>query len=221
MRPRWIFLLLFLLLIPMPEYTAEQYIDDVVSGRQVVCKWTRLAVERHLRDLDRIGNPDFPYYFDEVQAKRVINFKQELRHTKGEWANPRKHDTRIRLEPWQQFKDWVLFGWRREGGYRRFTKAYITVGRKNGKTVDAAAHGSLSLMSQAASLLRGLLLPAGKRAFTFAGQPAILTYSGELQQREILSWVAESTRVLLFEAISTKIMSERAYSTKVIEFDAE
>jgi phage terminase large subunit-like protein len=139
MRLRWIFLALFLLVIAMPEYTAEQYIDEVMSGQQVVCKWTRLAVERHLRDLERVGTREFPYYFDEAHAKRVIDFKQELRHTKGEWANPRKHDTRIRLEPWQQFKDWVLFGWLREGGYRRFTKAYITVGRKNGKTVDAAA----------------------------------------------------------------------------------
>jgi len=125
----------------MNSYTAQKYIDDVMAGRQLVCKWTRLAVERHLNDLKRIGenDPAFPYYFDEAQAIRVIDFKQQLRHTKGEWANPRKHDTRIRLEPWQQFKDWVLFGWRREGGYRRFTKTYIEVARKNGKTTDAAA----------------------------------------------------------------------------------
>jgi phage terminase large subunit-like protein len=124
----------------MPEYTAQKYIDDVVSGQQVTCKWVRLAVKRHLRDLERVGkDKDFPYYFDEAQAKRVINFKQELRHIEGEWADPRRHDTRLRLEPWQQFIDWVLFGWRRPGGYRRFTKAYIEVARKNGKTTDAAA----------------------------------------------------------------------------------
>jgi len=138
---RVLFFFTILLAVSMSNYTALQYIDDVLSGRQVVCKYTRLAVERHLNDLKRAEakDPTFPYYFDEAQAKRVIDFKQQLRHTKGEWANPRKHDTRIRLEPWQQFKDWVLFGWRRQGGYRRFTKAYITVGRKNGKTTDAAA----------------------------------------------------------------------------------
>lgn len=124
----------------MSDYTAERYIDDVVAGREVVGKYTRLAVERHLRDLERAEtDPDFPYHFDERQARRAIDFKQQLRHTTGEWANPRLHDTRIRLEPWQQFKDWVLFGWRRADGYRRFTKAYITVARKNGKTTDAAA----------------------------------------------------------------------------------
>lgn len=125
----------------MSTYTACQYIEDVLSGRQVVGKYTRLAVERHVRDLKRAESedPEFPYYFDEAQAIRIIDFKQQLRHTQGDWANPRKHDTRIRLEPWQQFKDWVLFGWRRPGGYRRFTKAYIEVGRKNGKTTDGAA----------------------------------------------------------------------------------
>jgi phage terminase large subunit-like protein len=115
---------------------------DVLSGKQVACKYVRQAVERHQRDIERSekGAADFPYYFDEKEAKRVIDFKQNLRHTQGEWANPRLHDTRIRLEPWQQFIDWVLFGWRRKSdGCRRFSKAYISVGRKNGKTVDAAA----------------------------------------------------------------------------------
>lgn len=146
MRP---FLLFLLLVVAMNSYTANQYIDDVLAGRQVVCKWVRLAVERHVRDLARAErkDPDFPYYFDEAQAKRIIDFTQQLQHTKGEWANPCKHDPRIRLEPWQQFIDWVLFGWRREGGYRRFTRAYIEVARKNGKTTDAAAKANYCFLA--------------------------------------------------------------------------
>jgi phage terminase large subunit-like protein len=133
---------LLLLAVPMSTaYTATQYIREVESGAQVACKWVKLAVKRHVDDLKRAEeDPDFPYYFDEDHAKRVIDFKQQLRHTQGPWANPRLHDTRLHLEPWQQFKDWVLFGWRRaEDGYRRFSKAYIEVARKNGKTVDGAA----------------------------------------------------------------------------------
>ncbi len=117
-------------------YTAEQYIDDVTSGRQAVCKLTRLAVERHLRDLSRVGSPDFPYHFEPERAKRVIDFKQQLRQAKGEWMGQP-----LVLQPWQQFKDWVLFGWVRENGFRRFTKSYVEVARKNGKTTDAAATG--------------------------------------------------------------------------------
>jgi phage terminase large subunit-like protein len=139
---RRLLLVIFISVVFMTtQYTAAQYIKDVTSGKQVACKWVKLAVERHLNDLKRAEkkDPDFPYYFDEKAAKRVIDFKQQLRHTQGEWANPRLHDTRIRLEPWQQFIDWVLFGWRREGGYRRFNKSYIEVAKKNGKTTGAAA----------------------------------------------------------------------------------
>ena len=138
-----VFLILIAVGTPVSaDYTAGQYIDDVLSGKQVACRYVRLAVERHVNDLQRAecDDPEFPYYFDEEQAKRVIDFKQQLEHTKGEWANPRKHNPKLRLEPWQQFKDWVVFGWRRKSdGCRRFSKVYIEVARKNGKTTDAAA----------------------------------------------------------------------------------
>ena len=140
MRNRALLLLVLATMTARPAYTAEQYIEDVLNERIPVCKYVRLAVERHLNDLERVGNdPDFPYYFDPHQAQRAIDFKQQLRHTQGEFANPRLHDTHLLLEPWQQFKDWVLFGWRNLDGTRRFTKAYIEVARKNGKTTDAAA----------------------------------------------------------------------------------
>lgn len=142
MRGLVLFILILLAVVVTVQYSAAQYMEDVLSGKQVACKWVKLAVKRHLNDLEKAEkrDPDFPYYFDEAQAKRAIDFKQELKHTQGEWANPRLHDPRIRLEPWQQFIDWNLFGWRRkEDDCRRFTKSYVTVGRKNGKTVDAAA----------------------------------------------------------------------------------
>jgi phage terminase large subunit-like protein len=124
---------------PAAAYTAESYINDVLNDRIPVCRYVRLAVERHVGDLERVGSAEFPYHFDEHQAQRVIDFKQQLRHTQGPWANPRLYDTRIRLEPWQQFIDWTVFGWRRENDMRRFTRVYIEVARKNGKTTNAAA----------------------------------------------------------------------------------
>lgn len=117
------------------EYTARRYIDDVLGGRQVVCKYVRLAIERHVSDLSRQKTADFPFVFDESQAKRVIEFKQQLVHVENEWKGAKIH-----LEPWQQAKDWILFGWRRQdSGFRRFRKAFVAEARKNGKTTDAAA----------------------------------------------------------------------------------
>ena len=128
-----------------PAFSAEQYIDDVVHNKITVCKYVKLAVERHLSDLERVGNEDFPYYFDETKAKRVINFIQELRHTKGEWATRQQ---KLKLESAQQFICWVVYGWRcNDTGLRRFTKAYIEEARKNGKTTFAAGLANYAFMA--------------------------------------------------------------------------
>jgi len=141
-------LLLILLVVAVSrvtavQYTADQYIRDVRSGKQVACKWVKLTVQRHVEDLKRAKKrtDDFPYYYDVEEAHRAIDFVQELRHTQGEWANPKLHDTRLRLEPWQQFITSVVFGWRRtEDACRRFNKIYEEMARKNGKTFRSAGN---------------------------------------------------------------------------------
>lgn len=120
--------------------TADQYIDDVVSGRQVACKWVRLAVDRHLRDLETGHKRGLS--FDEAAAKKNIAFFALLKHSKGEWARKT-----IILEPWQQFHLWVLFGWKRADGTRRFRTAYLEVARKNGKSTMAAGVGLYLLVA--------------------------------------------------------------------------
>ena len=134
MARRWLLILLLGILLVAEGYAAERYIRDVLSGKQTVCRYTRLAFERHMRDLERQNTKEFPYYFDPAPARHIIDFKRQLRLVEGEYAG-----ARVTIPPWLQAKDWVLFGWRRvDGGYRRFRKSYITVGRKNTKTSDAA-----------------------------------------------------------------------------------
>jgi phage terminase large subunit-like protein len=116
------------------EFTAEQYVDDVLSGRQVACKWVRLACERHRRDLE--NGTEYGLCFDETTAKTAIAFFRLLKHSKGEWAG-----RPLVLEPWEQFVVWSLFGWKREDGTRRFRTSYLEVARKNGKTTLAAGVG--------------------------------------------------------------------------------
>jgi phage terminase large subunit-like protein len=119
---------------------ATQYCRDVVEGRRVECKWVKLACQRHLDDLAKAGTEEFPYVFDPELVARVCSFKEKLPHVKGKWmrAAPGKSN-RMRLEPWQIFKTGSVFGWvHREKRLRRFTEAYVSVGRKNGKTADAA-----------------------------------------------------------------------------------
>ncbi len=118
----------------MGEFLAEAYVDDVLGGRRVECRWVRLACERHRRDLD--GAAGRGLYFDQQAAKLVLVFFGLLRHSKGEWAG-----RPVELQPWQQFHLWNLFGWKREDGTRRFRISYLEVGRKNGKSTMGAGVG--------------------------------------------------------------------------------
>ena len=139
-KKKYVFLFIFLLVVITMSYSAEQYIQDVLNEKIITCKWVKLAVRRHVNDLKKAEDDNFPYYFDNRHAERVIDFIQLLNHVEGEWANKKLNpDTRLKLEPFQQFKIWVIFGWRkRTDGTRRFTKAYIEMARKNGKTILAA-----------------------------------------------------------------------------------
>lgn len=118
----------------MPEFRAEEYVDEVLGGGRVECRWVRLACERHRRDLECGGERGL--WFDERAGRTVIAFFGLLRHSKGEWAGEP-----IRLEPWQQFHLWNLFGWKRGDGTRRFRVSYLEVGRKNGKSTMGAGVG--------------------------------------------------------------------------------
>ena len=103
-------------------HPAEEYAHQVVSGEVLVCEFVRLAVERYYRDLDNAL--DQGWHFDRKAASRAINFIQKLKHTKGVWAGQR-----FKLEPWQQFIIWNIFGWMNADGTRRFRYAYIEISR--------------------------------------------------------------------------------------------
>jgi len=63
----------------------DKYITDVKSGNVVACKWVKLAVERHLKDLQRDD-----IYFDEDSAIKFLKFSSLCRYTKGELAKQKK-----------------------------------------------------------------------------------------------------------------------------------
>lgn len=118
---------------------AGSYIDGVMSGEIVAGRRLRQAVERHLHDLDSAG--DRGHFFDAETASVAVDwFPLALQHVRGEWAGDP-----MELTPSQAFIVWMLFGWRRADGTRRFRHVYITCGRKWGKSTFAAALGLLLL----------------------------------------------------------------------------
>ncbi|MGS0941561.1 terminase large subunit [Pseudomonas luteola] len=118
---------------------AEDYARSIVNGEIIACKWIKLLCQKHLDDLVKAEQEDFPYYFDPAKAERVAKFLQLLPHTKGKWAS--KRDL-IKLEPWQLFSVCVPFGWlRKKDNTRRYRTLLIFVPRKNGKSIIGGGLG--------------------------------------------------------------------------------
>ena len=106
--------------------TANEYIEQVLSGEIQACRWVRLACQRQRDDL---ASPPAWYHFDDDRAARVCRFIERLPHIKGEWAGQP-----LTLQPWQVFILTTAFGWVDAAGHRRFKTVYIEVPRKNGKS---------------------------------------------------------------------------------------
>lgn len=111
------------------------YARDCLDDKFPACKKHKWMCQRLLRDFDRLDNdPDYPYYWDETEAEKIVKWFTYLRHQKGELAGQP-----INLTPWQQSHICQLYGWRRkDNDRRRFTKMMIQVARKNAKTQEEA-----------------------------------------------------------------------------------
>ena len=123
------------------DYTkiANQYADDVLSGKVVASRFVKLACERHKRDLANQRTADFPYYYSESRAHAGCKTLERLPHIKGRWAREKQ---KIHLEPWQCFLLCSVFGWLQVADdYRRFRTVYVEVARKNAKSTIAAGIG--------------------------------------------------------------------------------
>lgn len=118
--------------------TAEKYIADVISGKVEVSETTRLTFLRHKNDL--INAPENGWYFDKKAAQRVFDFCSLLKHSpdKREWVP-------FVPEPWQAAIIYIIFGWHKKDGTRRFNYAYIEIPKKNGKTTFAAVFSNYLL----------------------------------------------------------------------------
>ena len=73
-------------------------------------------------------------HYDETKAGFVVTFIEALKHTKGEW-----HGQPFRLLPWQSDLIRTVFGVIAENGFRQCKTCYVEIGKKNGKTMLAAA----------------------------------------------------------------------------------
>lgn len=109
---------------------AYKYCVMVLSGTFITCKDTRLACVRHLKDIKRsIEDDDFPYVYKPKRAKKVIKFMESLPDTKGKFH---------KLALFQKFIVANVRGWFTDDDFLRFNKAFISMSRKQGKSIMVA-----------------------------------------------------------------------------------
>lgn len=120
---------------------ATGYIKGVLSGDIVTGKWLRLAMQRHLDDLARVGRDDFQYYFDEIEAARILDLYKFFKFSKGaESGKP------FDIMPWWAAVVYLAYGWRRTDGGKRFRKVYTKVARGNAKTANLVTIGTIGFL---------------------------------------------------------------------------
>ncbi len=101
-----------------------EYALKVLNGEIIASDKNFKACQRHIDDMNKT---DFKYRFDVDKANDVISFLEML-------PDP-KSGKMLGLAEFQKFIVGSLYGWVDENGYRRFTKAYLSMSRKNGKTL--------------------------------------------------------------------------------------
>ena len=113
-----------------------EYYQEIVDGGVTVGHWIR---EWYKIIVD--GLQEKRFFFRQKKANMAIRFIQTFcRHHEGQLA-----PGRIKLELWQKAMISVIFGIMDEEGCRQFREICIVVGRKNGKTLLAAAINALIL----------------------------------------------------------------------------
>lgn len=101
---------------------AFNVLDEVI----VTGYFIKLAAFRHLRDLQRQGDKDFPYKYSVKQASNILKFAKIAPNV--DTGEPTK------LMDWQEFIMTQLIGWRTLDGGKRFSRAIVSVSRGQGKT---------------------------------------------------------------------------------------
>ena len=181
---------------------ALKYIHDasLKKNHKKYCKWIRLAYKRHLDDLKKSKNQDYPFYFDIEAGEDVVNFMELLRHYKGSFAGER-----LKLEPWQKAAILVGYGWKcKDDDSRRFKTIIIFVGRKNGKTTMAAGLGLNALVADGEQGAEVYCAATKKDQAKIPFSDAVAMVKGESTLRKTLGLYRNA---ITFEATNSKMVA--------------
>ena len=106
------------------------YYQHIKDGTENVGRWIRLLYEYIVDGIEKKA-----FFYNHKKAQAAVLFTERFcHHHEGELA-----PGLIRLELWQKAFLSILFGIQDETGARQFREVFLVLGRKNGKTLLAAA----------------------------------------------------------------------------------
>lgn len=120
------------------------YAKRVVSKKVIAGPHVRAACRRHLNDLKNGHKRGLTWHPAEVE--RVIRYFETVLTIEREVWDEEEGETVSEVAPFileesQAFIVGSLFGWKNRNGHRRFRRAYIEIGKGNGKSPLAAGIG--------------------------------------------------------------------------------
>jgi phage terminase large subunit-like protein len=168
-------------------------VDLILTPRLEAGPLEKLVYERAQRDHARAYDPvTWPYRYEPKYVERVTAFfENTIVLSEGEWRGQP-----IKLFPVQCFWLQEIYGWIKEDGTRRFSSAYLTLGRKSAKT----------------SFNAGLLLYhlIGDDEFT-GGAPQVYS-AGTTQAQAGLSYTIARRMVRLSKELTKRIEVHGGYT---------
>ena len=123
---------------------ATEYAFNVLDEKVMTGYLMKLACFRHLRDLQRVENEEFEFYYDVNEVDKILKFAAIAPNV--DTGKPTK------LMDWQKFIFAMLFGWRDGLGTKRFTRVVLSVARGQGKSYLMAIYMSYSFLIESMGL---------------------------------------------------------------------
>lgn len=113
-----------------------KWAQDNVNNTSDFGEDARLAMQRHINDLERSKGKEFEYRYDVEKAQAIIDLANNLTIAEGDGIE------QFRCAGFQAFILGSLFGWvSKKNGKRRYTDSYVQVSRQQGKSVLNAIMG--------------------------------------------------------------------------------
>lgn len=117
-----------------------EYWEEIQSGKTVVSQKVYKTYKKIISDLN---SKDSEWFYSEKRANHVIDFFEKyLRHSKGKMGGKP-----VLLELWEKAMLATIFGFVDIEGYRKYQKALLIVGKKNGKSLLSSGIGLYMLVA--------------------------------------------------------------------------